>query len=222
MFARHVVTRGLTCLLLAACGQAPAGEPAETTPATLPAAATQAAPPRDSTDAERELAVKQAKLAYAEMEDRYLNDAAGQWAATARASSTYGDEDGRTPDPANGPTQATGAPDTDAWSNNHQDLGFDWLETGFARPAQASELRIVFPSGGAEAVTKLELQDTGGAWHTVWSGVSDVARDRRGTRTWFVRAFERTPYTVKAAKITFANNVERGYKEVDAVQLVGN
>jgi len=49
-----------------------------------------------------------------------------------------------------------------------------------------------------------------------------LARDERGSRTWFVRSFEKTAYKVKAVKLTIANSVARGYKEVDAVQLVGD
>jgi hypothetical protein len=40
-------------------------------------------------------------------------------------------------------------------------------------------------------------------------------------RTCFVRTFEKTAYPVNAVKITIANNVQRGYKVVDAVQLLG-
>jgi hypothetical protein len=46
--------------------------------------------------------------------------------------------------------------------------------------------------------------------------------DPRGSRTWFVRKFDKTSYAASAAKITIANNVQRGYKVVDAVQLVGD
>ena len=81
---------------------------------------------------------------------------------------------------------------------------------------------MVFPSGdGVEAVSKIELQDTQGNWNTVWSGLSDVQVDRRGNRTWFVNKFAKTAYQAKAVKITIANNVQRGYKVVDAVQLIG-
>ena len=43
----------------------------------------------------------------------------------------------------------------------------------------------------------------------------------RGGRTWLVKTFPKTATKVKAVKLTFANNVSSGYKEVDAVQLVG-
>ncbi|MDO9177611.1 MAG: hypothetical protein Q7U16_04680, partial [Agitococcus sp.] len=79
------------------------------------------------------------------------------------------------------------------------------------------------PSGkGVEAINKVELQDTTGKWNTVWSGISEVKQDKRGARTWFVRSFEKTAYKVTGVKLSIANNVERGYKVIDAVQLIGD
>lgn len=158
---------------------------------------------------------------YATMEDTYINDPKAQWAASGKASSTFGDDDGH-PSEVNVASNIVGALDTKSWTNNKQDVGLDWLEAGFAKPVSATEVRVVFDGGeGAEAVSKVELQDTQGSWHTVWSGLSDVKRDQRGNRTWFVKTFEKTPYQANAAKITIANNVQRGYKVVNAVQLVG-
>jgi hypothetical protein len=200
-----------------AAAPAPSAEPAPTPSASAPAA------PADSTDAQRETARKQGLMDYASMEDRYINDATAQWAASAVASSTFGDEDGKVPAASNLAANVVGPVDDRSWSNNKQDIGFDWLEATFAKPVNATEVRVVFAGGdGVEAVSKVELQDTAGKWNTVWSGLSDVKRDQRGRRTWFVRTFAPTTYKVKAMKVTVANNVERGYKVVDAVQLVGS
>ena len=87
-----------------------------------------------------------------------------------------------------------GAGDGKEWTNNHQDIGFDWLETTFAKPVNATEVRAVFANGaGVEAVDKVELQDTEGKWYTVWSGISDVKRDARGSRTWLSGRSRRQP-----------------------------
>lgn len=222
----------LSCVVLASCKakDEPAAAPAESVaattsaPTTAPAATPAAsADPADSTDAQRETAKKQGLMDYASMEDRYINDATAQWAASAVASSTFGDEDGKEPAASNLAANVVGPVDDKSWSNNKQDIGFDWLEATFAKPVSATEVRVVFAGGdGVEAVSKIELQDTAGKWNTVWSGLSDVKRDGRGRRTWFVRTFAPTTYKVKAMKVTIANNVERGYKVVDAVQLVGN
>lgn len=115
-----------------------------------------------------------------------------------------------------------GPPDGKYWNNKSQDVGFDWAEFSYDKPVQATEVRLVITDGnGVGALTKVELQDTDGKWHTAWSGLSDVKKDERGNRTWFVRTFEKTPYKVKAVKYTIANNVEKGYKYFDAAQLVG-
>jgi hypothetical protein len=219
----------LSVLAIAACGKkasdAPAATPAESAPvATASAPATTASTtPVDSTDVQREAARKQALMDYGVMEDRYMNDATAQWAATATASSTFGDEDGKVSAGSNLASNVAGAVDGKTWTNNRQDIGFDWLETTFAKPVSATEVRVVFANGeGIEAINKIELQDVAGKWNTVWSGISDTKRDARGSRSWFVRTFAKTPYQAKAVKITIANNVQRGYKVVDAVQLVGN
>ena len=218
----------LSSLIIAACGKKNEQTTAssDAAPAT-PAAESAAASPSASESAEpsadaEERAKKQAMLDYATMEDNYIQDSHAQWASTAKASSTFGDDDGKEPSPSNLASNATGAVDGNTWTNNKQDIGFDWLEAGFAKPVNATEVRIVFPNGdGVEAVSKVELQDTQGKWNTVWSGLSDVKEDNRGRRTWFVKTFEKTPYQANAVKVTIANNVQSGYKVIDAVQLVG-
>lgn len=213
-----VLTLLLSSLALTSCGKKP--QEAATAPASAPAPVAQTPPAAEPSAEQTERAAKMALLEYGAMEDRYLNDARAQWAASAKASSTFGDEDGRTPSEVSLAKNAVGPVDGKTWTNNHQDIGFDWLEVGFDKPVSATEVRAVF-TDGVESINKVELQDTDGKWVTVWSGLSEVARDERGSRTWFVRSFEKTAYQVKAVKLTLANNVARGYKEVDAVQLVG-
>jgi len=209
-------------LVLSACGKkkesvaqnTPA--PAVTTQSTTPAPA--AEPSQD--DAER--AKKLELLDYATMEDQYINDPHAQWASTATASSTFGDDNGAKPSEVNAASNAIGPVDGKDWTNNHPDIGFDWLQLGFAKPVSATEVRVVFNNGeGAEAVSRVEVETADGHWVTVWSGLSDVRIDRRGARTWFVRKFDKTQAPTKGVKITIANNVQSGYKVVDAVQLVG-
>lgn len=206
----------------AAPADAAAAAPAAVTPAEPTAA--QATLPADDSDEGRERTRKQGLLDYATMEDSYLNDAKGQWATSAKASSSFGDANKPGVDDAqpNTPWQATAAPNSDAWNNNSTDIGFDWLRLDYERPVKATAVRMVgLGEEAIESINKIELVDTDGAAHTVWTGLSDVKKDERGSRTWFVRTFEPTPYQAKSIKLTFANNVSNGYKEVDAVQLVG-
>jgi hypothetical protein len=212
----------LVPLVLVACGKKepePAPAVIVTPPAAAPVAAAPAAP-AELTDEQRALAEKKNALDYATMEDKYLNDPRAQWATAATVSSTFGD-----PDPAESSKakNAIGAVDGEAWTNARQDIGFDWIELSYDKPVAATEVRLVMDKHkGVESVSKVELQDTEGKWNVIWSGVSEIKDDERGPRTWMVRTFEKTPYKVKAVKYTFANNVVRGYKEVDAAQLIGD
>lgn len=231
-----VVSVAALVLALAACGKKPEAveaapgteAPAEVTSTADPAPAEAGAPsgPADySVLPDDEAARRQALLDYATMEDSFLNDAKAQWAATAKASSAYGKagmSEGDDPMASNAPGQVTGALDGNTWSSETTNVGFDWIEVGFARPVFAEALRIVFPDGQiAEAISKIELIDETGTAHTVFSGVSPFKRDARGPRTWVVPEFEKTTFKVTGAKITFANALLDRYKEVDAIQISG-
>jgi len=215
-------------LILIACGKkeaevapapvvvaAPAAAPAAAAPA---APAAPAAEPAELSDAQREQQRKQALLDFATREDKYMNDPRAQYGETVKVSSTFGDP---SPSTSSMGKNAIGAVDGKEWTNGHQDIGFDWIEFGYARPVQATEVRLVI-NDGAQALTKVELQDTDGKWNVIWSGLSDLKDEKNGPRTWFVKTFDKTPYKVKAVKYTIANNVEKGYKTVDAAQLVGD
>ncbi len=207
----------------AVTADAPAAGPAQQ-PAATPAddKATAASDDADG-QAARTRSEQQAKLDYATMENDYLADTNGQWAASATASSSFGSANDAGPDSREGntPWRATGAPDGDNWTNNSQDVGFDWIQLKFAAAVTPAEIRAVFSGNEAvEAITKVELIDTAGKSHVVWSGLSDSKRDDRGQRTWFVRKVDGADYTADTVKLTFANNVSSGFKTVDAVQLI--
>src|SRR5690349_11871522 len=177
-----------------------------------------ATPAADTPEA-RELAQKQALLDYATMEDNYLNDPKGQWAREATATTSFGESNGNVAD-SNKPKNISGKPDGETWTNDQQDMGFDKIEMVYEKPVHATAVRVVIRDG-VEAISKVELRDTKGAWSTVWSGISDVKPEANGSRTWFVRSFNATAQAVQAVRVTIANNMDRGYKVVDAVQLVG-
>lgn len=214
----------LAPLVLVACSKKEETAPAPAVvvaPAAAPATPAPAPAPAEPSADQAENQERQQKLDYGIMEDKYINDPRAQWAKGANASSTYGD-----PKPSESNLAANalvGPPDDEHWINKSQDVGFEWAEFTYDKPVQATEVRLVINDGnGVQALNKVELQDTDGKWNTVWTGLSDVKRDLRGNRTWFVRSFEKTPYKVKAVKYTIANNVETGYKYLDAAQLVGD
>ena len=220
----------LAPLVLVACKKntpadvAPAVLVAVPAPAAAPApiaapAAPAAVDPEKMTDEQKDTARRQEKLDFGTMEDKYINDPLAQWATGASASSSYSD-----PEPSKYylPTKLIGATDGEHWQNKSDDIGFEWVQVDYAKPVFATEVRLVLPSGdGVEALNKVELQDTEGKWHTIWSGLSEVKPDSRGPRTWFVRTFPKTSYKVKAVKYTEANNLQSGSKKFDAAQLVG-
>ena len=221
----------ISCTLILGCNKkapdasasAASAPAASTAVVTAPATAPVTNPtPAEETPEQRELAQKKALMDYAKMEDQYINDSKAQWANEAKASSTFGEKNSSGPSSSSVAANAKGAVDGKDWTNNNQDIGFDWLELSYEKPVSATEVRVVFEGGdGVEAISKIELQSTDGKWNTVWEGISDQKRDKRGNRTWFVRSFEKTSYKAKAVKVTVANNLERGYKVIDAVQLVG-
>ena len=189
------------------------------------AAPTDAASVADRQDTNPETTQRHAKLEYAAMEDTFLNDPNGQWAQSAKASSSFG-EDPKAPPPAPEDSKAwraVGKPDGKEWSQLSPDVGFDWLELGYEKPVHAREIRVVaMGTSAVEAITRIELIDSDGKATTIWSGLSTEKHDERGSRTWIVRKTSRTAGLVKAVKLTFANNVSSGYKDIDAVQLIGD
>jgi hypothetical protein len=219
----------ISCVLVVGCNKKTPEASAVTSASAVITAAPAAVPtpvasttPAEETPEQQEMAKKKALMDYAKMEDQYINDSKAQWASDAKASSTFGEKDSSGPSSSNLAANTKGPVDGKDWTNNNQDIGFDWLELSYGKPVSATEVRVVFEGGdGVEAISKIELQSTDGKWNTVWEGISDQKRDKRGSRTWYVRSFEKTSYKAKAVKVTVANNLERGYKVIDAVQLVG-
>jgi len=222
---------------LAACGKkheeaAPAvAEPSAQTalaPATAPAPASVAAPataedPATASAAAAKAAAVQAALAEAEI----VSDSRGQWAVSATASSTYSGEKSPDAKAPYTPNAATGEPDVErygddghSWASQTADKGVEWLEVKFARPVQATELRIRQNSGPG-AIIKVEIIDEGGAKHVVWQGV-DEQKYEPSSIAWWRNAFEKTPFKVAGARITLATNAVPGWNEIDAVQLLGD
>lgn len=226
----------LTCLLLglatvAACGKKPetesAAAPQATAPqATVPAPAATTAPAPQDEAALLQAAEKKAAVERAMKEQALLDEPKGQWATSASASSTYAADKAPASTAGYTPMRATGKPDVEhygdsdnGWATEKTDAGIEWLELGFAKPVNATEIRIR-QNNAPGAIVKLELIDEAGAKHTVWEGLDETAYEPR-TFAWFSRSFERTAYKAKGARITLATNAVPGWNEIDAVQLIG-
>jgi hypothetical protein len=223
---------------LAACGKkheeavpAVAQRSAQTVapvPAAAPAPASAAAPaaaedPAAASAAAAKAAAVQAALAESEI----ASDSRGQWAVSATASSTYSGEKSADAKAPYTPNAATGEPDVErygddghSWASQTADKGIEWLEVKFAKPVQATELRIR-QSFGPGAIIKVEIIDEGGAKHVLWQGV-DEQKYEPGRIAWWRNTFEKTSFKVTGARITLATNAVPGWNEIDAVQLLGD
>jgi hypothetical protein len=154
---------------------------------------------------------------------KIIADAAGQWAASATASSQYGN-------PRYSAAQATGAPNIplgmagdnpDAWSPASKNDGTAWLELTFARPVQATEVRVR-QNNVPGAIAKVEVIDDHGATHLWWEG-ADPYRSPSGREiAWFAVRVSKTSYAVARVKLTLNLAAGSGYKQIDAVQLVAS
>lgn len=154
------------------------------------------------------------------LEARILADPAGQWAATAAAGTQYGKTQ-------YSPAQATGAPNIstagnspDAWCPENKNVGTDWLELTFAKPVHATEVRVR-QNDAVGAITKIEAIEPDGTAHVWWEGVDPYVAPAVREIAWFAVRVPRTPYLVAKVKITLNLASGPGYKEIDAVQLVG-
>ncbi len=213
-----------TLFFLGGCGKsaeksAPAPQ-AAAAPQSAPAAAAPAA--ASVTNADGSSVDTTAKLAAADWalkQDAIKNDPNGEWAISASASSSYNDAQGQA---GWSPNQATGVPNVDkyaddgkAWTPKTQDSGIEWLDLKYPKPVHATEVRVreSFNSG---AIIKVELFDEAGAAHTAWAG-----NDPTTGLNYLMVKFPKTTYKTDRVKITLATNVGPGWKEIDAVQLVG-
>jgi hypothetical protein len=177
----------------------------------------------DSLKAINDQADREKKVKEALEEDKILKDSLGQWAITAEASSTYGDhkeKDTWTP------AQMTGAPNVEkygddgrAWTSLEAEKGIEWVELSYEKAVNATEIRIR-QSFNPGAIIKIELIDEKGKSHTVWEGL-DKTKYEPDKIQYFIAKFDKTDYKTREIKITLANNLIHGWKEIDAVQLIG-
>jgi len=221
----------LSALSLSACKKAEpeaAPAPAEAAaPAAEAPAQTEREPatPAEPTEAERLAAEKQAKIQRALDNQKILDDADGQWASSATASTTYAtliknDQHHYEAVAATGVPDSENTSSTDvAWAPEKANAGIEWLELGYDKPVNATEVRVRQVSGPG-AIIKVELLDEAGARHVAWEG-SDTDTYEPNEINWFVRSFQATPYKAKGVRLTLATNAIDNRPGIDAVQLVG-
>jgi hypothetical protein len=208
---------------LAACQKKPVepGAAAEAAPAST--AAAPPAAPAAATDEDPNAEARRLAVEFALAEQTIAEDPHGQWATTATASSAFS---AAKEQQSYSPWQATGAPnverysdDGNSWASKDADAGIEWIELGFAKPVHATALRIR-QNHSPGAIIKVELVDTTGAKHSIFSGI-DPTKYAANVISWFQPPFPKTEYLVSGVRVTLATNSVPGWNEIDAVQLVG-
>ncbi len=123
--------------------------------------------------------------------------------------------------------QATGAPNVptyadnpNAWCHSGRSVDFEWLEVGFTNPVSATEVRVrqtIAPG----TLSKVEIFGADGASQVLWEGV-DPNSYPPGEISWFVLRFPKTGFPVLRVRLTLNISKISGWKQIDAVQLVGD
>jgi hypothetical protein len=140
-----------------------------------------------------------------------------QWASTATASSEFTAE-------GNGyfAAQATGSPNvTDCggqakmWLSASPDV--DWLELQYPTPVRPSEIRI-YEVWAPGLTVKVEMKDTTGAYHTVYTASPKLGNDCMRTLSIPITNFTEP---VSAVRVTLDQRDWGEWSGIDAVRLVG-
>lgn len=141
-----------------------------------------------------------------------------QWAVSATASSSYGD-------PGWAAIQATGKPNTEgcvdaetAWASEER-TGVAWLELRYEKPVYPEQVNI-YQSHSPNQVTKVEMLDVDGTYHTVYTHQPEVMMCPY-TLTLTIEDTE--DYQVVGIKLTVDQSIldPTSWNEIDAVELVG-
>jgi hypothetical protein len=122
--------------------------------------------------------------------------------------------------------QALGAPNTPsygdiptAWAPLPRNGSLEWLSVGFGTAVYATGATIRESSGNG-FVYQVDLIDTLGHLHTVWSGADNSAP---GALVDFTLAWAPTSYLVSGLKVyTNTDHNSSSWEEIDAIQLAGS
>lgn len=153
-------------------------------------------------------------------EEKFLADPAGQWAAGAAAGSQYSS-------PNYAPAKMTGPPDVpvagdsvNAWCHGSASNATEWVELTFAKPVRATEVRVR-QNNAPGTIAKVEAVAPDGTVYLWWEGADPFKAPAQATLAWFAVRVPRTDYRVAKVRLTLNLAAAPGWKEIDAVQLVG-
>jgi hypothetical protein len=125
-----------------------------------------------------------------------------------------------------GAQQVLGAPNTPnygdiqtAWAASPRNGSLEWISVGFGTAVYSTGATIR-ESNGNGFVYQIDLIDTLGALHTVWSGVDNSAPNVLAD---FALSWAQTPYLVSGLKVYTNTDHNPGtWEEIDAIQLAGS
>jgi hypothetical protein len=154
------------------------------------------------------------------LDPRFVADQRGQWATRAAASSQYGTT-GYSAGQACGVPDVPGCGDSDkAWTPSQSQRGVETLTLDFARPVHATEVRVR-QSLNPGAITRIEVASATAGRQVVFQG-PDLTTYPASTVGWLVVEFAATKFAATTVTVTLDTTKVSGWKEIDAVQLVGD
>jgi hypothetical protein len=154
------------------------------------------------------------------IDGKIIGDATGQWAVSATAGSQYGKTQYSAARATGAPSVSVAGNSPDAWCPEGKNTGTDWLEVSFEKPIHATEVRIR-QNDTVGAIVKIEVFESDGTSHVWWEGTDAYKPSAVREIVWFAVRVPKTSYLVAKIKITLNLAAVPGWKQVDAVQLVG-
>ena len=117
--------------------------------------------------------------------------------------------------------QATGEPNitgygdnNSAWASSAVGSATEWLRLHYELTVYATQVRV-HESWNNGFIYQVDLIDSAGASHTIWSGTDTTPKQ---ANAWFDISFTQTSYQVNGVKIYTQSSYR---EEVDAVELIG-
>jgi len=154
----------------------------------------------------------------AEAPEEEVGELIRQWAVSATAGSEYGNPDWAA-------IQATGQPDTTeecgdfrtAWASADR-TGVDWLELIYEKPVYPEQVNI-YHNNLPNQISEVEILDTEGAYHTVYTGEPEVTICPHILTV----DISDTEYQAVGVRVTVDQSIldPTSWDEIDAVELVG-
>ena len=121
-----------------------------------------------------------------------------------------------------GPEQAIGAPDTTgagdrqtAWASLAADGGIEWLQTGYEKPVEIAQVRVL-ENDAPGAVVKITALTAAGGEIVLWQGEEPRLAPPAD------QVFTATPGIVaNSIRVYLGTGKVAGWNEIDAVELIG-